>query len=177
MIVGGGVVLVIIVVVIVVHSGMAVAVVVVLLEGAALAQRTPYQSRRIDEPDHAGAAGKRLHRPGERGLHRVVDHEDDMGFFQCRRVGGAHGEGVRRRVPPDDQVRLADAGHHGAHQRMHRLDRGYDPQAVVACRRSGGRTGEKRSRSEHKGEASWYHCTSVHGRVSVNQAGMVAMTL
>ena len=168
------VVVIVVILVVVVLSLVAVAVVVVLLERAALAQRPPHQARRVGESDHAGVPGEDLHRPGERGLHRVADHEDDIGILQRRRVGGTHGEGVRRRVTPDDQVRLAHAGHHGAHQRMHRLDRGNDPQPVVARRRAGGCAAEERRCGEHKGEASWYDRWKIHGRVSVIQADMVA---
>ena len=163
-----------VVVAIVVLALVAVAVVVVLLERTALAQRPPHQAGRVGESDHAGIPCEGLHRLGERGLHRVADHEDDIGVLQRCRVGGTHGEGVRRRVTPDDQVRLAHAGHHGAHQRMHRLDRGDDPQPVVARRRAGGCAAEERRCGEHKGEASWYDRWKIHGRVSVIQADMVA---
>ena len=163
--------------ILVVLSLVAVTVVLVLLEGAAFAQRPPHQARRVGEPDHAGVPGERLHRAGERGLQRVADHEDDVGVLQRRRVGGAHGEGVRRRVAPDDQVRLADAGHHGAHQRMYRLDRGDDPHAVVACRRAGDGTAEERHCGEREWEASLYGRSPIHGRVSVIQAGLVSETL
>ena len=65
------VVVVSVVVAIVVLALVAVAVVIVLLERTALAQRPPHQARRVGESDHAGVPGEDLHRPGERGLHRV----------------------------------------------------------------------------------------------------------
>ena len=145
----GTVVVIVVPVTMVVLPLVPVAVVIVLLEGAALAERLPDQAGGVEQPDHARVLRQRIDRPGERGLHRVADQEDDVRILERRRVGGAHGEGVRRRGAPDDQVRLAHARHHRAHQRMHRLDRGDDPQSVVVGRsRCRDRTAEESRRGE-----------------------------
>ena len=77
-------------------------------------------------------------------------------------------------VAPDDQVRLAHAGHHGAHQRMHRLDRGDDTQAVVAGRRraGGGGAADERRGGKREGDASWHDRRTAHGRTSLYSAVM-----
>ena len=84
---------------VVVPAPVAVAVVIMLLERAAFPDGPVNHARHVEQPDHAGLPGERIYRAGHRGLHRVADHEYDVGVLQCRGVGGAHGRYAARRCP------------------------------------------------------------------------------
>ena len=157
------------VIVVAVHGRVIAVVVIVLLERAAFPDGPVNHARHVEEPDHAGVPGERIDRAGQRGLQRVADHEDDIGVLQRRGVGGTHGEGMRRGGAADEQVRLADAGHHRAHQRMHRLDRGDDAHAVVSGDGAGGRAAEERRSGKREQGTPWCQRRTSHGLSSPGQ--------
>ncbi len=114
-------VLVVIVVLVVVRPLLGVGVHLERPSPAQWFERDPFRAGQLDHQRVVPEVGDRT---GERDLLVFVDQEDDAGLGQRRGVGRAHAEGVRRLGTPNDQVRLAGAGHHRAHQRVHRLDRG-----------------------------------------------------
>ena len=157
-------------------SVVVVPVVVVLmervrLEGSPLAERPADQALGRGQLDDPRIACKRVDRAGESRLHRFVDQEDDPGLLQHRGVGRTHVEAVMRRALAHDEVRLADTGHHRAHQGVHRPDGGDDRYRVAGRRRRRGGACEKRGCGQREVEASGYRREALHESASAKFAG------